>query len=517
MPPARATPQSPLALYGRKRDFDATPEPGPRVGRRKRSGLVFVIQRHEARRLHYDFRLELDGVLKSWAVTREPSETPGEKRLAVHVEDHPIAYATFHGDIPEGHYGAGHVDIWDRGTWQPIGDPHEGYRSGKLDFELDGERLKGRFVLLRMRSRAGDRRDNWLLIPRSDGESKEPGESKNRSESKKPRKTAPHPALRAPLSGAAGEGTRARRSAAPLSPRAVRRAGVRGTTVAGVAISNPTRPIAAAPGAVKADLARYYEAVAGWFLPQIAKRPLALVKCPGGDFSHCFFQKHAGDPRRASERPADDPPYMRLSTLRAAIEAVQNGAVEFHTWGVSFPNLDKPDRLILDLDPDADVTWTRFREAADHVRALLDDLELAWFVKTTGGKGLHFVLPLVRRHGWTEVKGFAEALARRLTRERPDLFIATASKAQRKGLVFVDWLRNTDGATAVAAYALRARADLPVSMPIDWRELAQDVRGAHFNWRNVPDILRRRKTDPWAQYEASRQRLTDAQRKALQD
>jgi len=487
VPRAQVTPQSPLALYGRKRDFDATPEPGPRVGRRKRAGLIFVIQRHEARRLHYDFRLELDGVLKSWAVTREPSEKPGEKRLAVHVEDHPVAYAAFRGDIPEGHYGAGHVDIWDRGTWQPIGDPHEGYRGGKLDFELHGERLNGRFVLVRMRSRDGDRRDNWLLIPRSD------------PESKKTRK-GNAPALRTPLSRAAGESK-----------------GVRGMTVAGVAISNAARPIAAAPGAVKADLARYYEAVADWFMPQIANRPLALVKCPGGDFAHCFFQKHAGDPRRASGRRADDPPYMRLSTLRAAIEAVQNGAVEFHSWGVSFPNLDKPDRLILDLDPDADVTWARFREAADHVRALLDDLELAWFIKTTGGKGLHFVMPLTRRHDWSEVKGFAEALARRLTRQHPDLFIATASKAQRKGLVFVDWLRNTDGATAVAAYALRARADLPVSMPIDWRELAQDVRGAHFNWRNVPGILARRRTDPWATYEASRQRLTAAQRKALQD
>src|SRR5689334_6774728 len=163
--------ESPLAPYRRKRDFAATPEPGPRVGRRRAKGLSFVIQRHQARRLHYDFRLELDGVLKSWAVTREPSEEPGEKRLAVHVEDHPVAYATFQGDIPEGHYGAGHVDIWDRGTWQPIGDPHEGYRAGKLDFELHGERLNGRFVLVRMRSRDGDRRDNWLLIPRSDAES----------------------------------------------------------------------------------------------------------------------------------------------------------------------------------------------------------------------------------------------------------------------------------------------------------------------------------------------------------
>jgi bifunctional non-homologous end joining protein LigD len=287
--------------------------------------------------------------------------------------------------------------------------------------------------------------------------------------------------------------------------------------VAGVAISNAARPLAAAKGAVKLVLARYYASGADAFLPHIAKRPLALVKCPGGDFAHCFFQKHAGDPRRAAARPADDPPYMRLATLRAVVEAVQNGAIEFHTWGAAFPRLDRPDRLVLDLDPDPAVGWTRFRESADLVRALLERVGLAWFLKTTGGKGLHFVLPLARRHDWDEVKGFAAALARRLATDHPDHFIATASKVRRKGLVFVDWLRNADGATAVAAYSLRARDGLPVSMPIDWRELAQDVRGAHFNWRNVPGILAKRRRDPWADYEASRQRLTARARAALED
>jgi bifunctional non-homologous end joining protein LigD len=458
--------QSPLATYRRKRDFHATPEPGPRVARRKAKKLVFVIQRHQARRLHYDFRLELDGVLKSWAVTREPGTTPGDKRLAVHVEDHPVAYADFHGDIPPGHYGAGHVDIWDRGTWTPEGDPHAGLRDGHLDFTLEGKRLRGRFVLVRMKGREGDKRDNWLLIPRSD------------------------------------DGAHA------ATPRArTRRAPAQKVVVAGVAISHPDRPIAQVPQAVKADLARYYESVADWFMPQIAARPLALIKCPGGDFANCFFAKHAGDPRRVHERPADDPPYMRLATLRAAVEAVQNGAIEFHSWGASFPRLDRPDRLILDLDPDAAVTWPQFREAAEAVRALLERLDLAWFVKTTGGKGLHFVLPLTRRHSWDDVKTFAAALARRLAADAPDVFIATASKARRKGLVFVDWLRNTEGATAVAAYSLRARAGLPVSMPIEWRELANDVRGAYFDWRNVPQRLKARKRDPWAGYEAARQSL----------
>jgi bifunctional non-homologous end joining protein LigD len=465
--------ESPLAAYRRKRDFGATPEPGPRVAPRKAKRLMFVVQRHQARRLHYDFRLELDGVLKSWAVTREPTGTPGEKRLAVHVEDHPVAYASFHGDIPAGHYGAGHVDIWDRGTWTPEGDARAGLREGHLDFALEGKRLRGRFVLVRMKGREGERRDNWLLIPR-------------RAE-----------AARTP------------------APRARKAAATTTTTIAGVVITNAGRPLPQVPDAVKADLARYYEAVAGRFMPQIADRPLALVKCPGGDLAKCFFAKHAGEPRRARDRPANDPPYMRLPTLRAAVEAVQNGAIEFHTWGVRLSRLDRPDRLVLDLDPDPGVSWRRFREAAERVRALLDRLELAWFLKTTGGKGLHFVLPLTRRHSWDEVKTFAAAIARRLAADAPDVFIATASKARRKDLVFVDWLRNTDGATAVAAYSLRARPGLPVSMPIEWSELAQDVRGAHFDWRNVPQRLKMRKRDPWAQYEDARQALRASMLRSL--
>jgi len=456
--------QSPLASYRRKRDFDATPEPGARVGRRRAKRLIFVIQRHQARRLHWDFRLELDGVLKSWAVTREPSAAAGERRLAVHVEDHPVAYAGFRGDIPAGHYGAGHVEIWDRGEWIPEGDPHAGLREGHLDFELRGERLSGRFVLVRMKSRDGDKRDNWLLIARR---------------------------------GSAGE-----RDADE-------------TSVAGVEISNARRPLPAAEGAVKIDLARYYEAVSDVFLPHVAKRPLALVKCPGGDFAHCFFAKHAGEPRKATARPADDPPYMRLPTLRAIVEAVQNGAIEFHTWQAAFPRLDRPDRLVLDLDPDTGVTWPEFRESAGIVRELLESLGLGWFLKTTGGKGLHFVLPLERRHTWDEAKAFAHAIARKLEADHPDRFIATASKARRKGLVFVDWLRNADGATAVAAYSLRARDGLPVSMPIDWRDLTTDVRGAHFNWRNVPGILAKRRRDPWKDYEAARQRLSAKALRAL--
>lgn len=166
-----------LTVYRRKRDFEATPEPRGR-SRRSAARRSFVVQRHEATRLHYDFRLELDGVLKSWAVPKEPKPVAGDKRLAVHVEDHPIEYGSFHGRIPEGHYGAGRVEIWDRGWWEPMEDPRAGYRRGSLKFRLHGRRLRGGWALVRMRPRGDDprgtgRKENWLLIKERDTESRE--------------------------------------------------------------------------------------------------------------------------------------------------------------------------------------------------------------------------------------------------------------------------------------------------------------------------------------------------------
>ena len=180
---------------------------------------------------------------------------------------------------------------------------------------------------------------------------------------------------------------------------------------------------------------------------------------------------------------------MRITSLRELIASVQGGTFEFHSWGSSLPRIDRPDRITLDLDPDPELPWRTFREALELTRALLDSLELKWFVKTTGGKGLHFVLPIVRRDGWDEVKDFARRIAEHLAASIPTLFTATMSKAKRAGRVYVDYLRNGEGATAVTAYSLRARSGLPVSMPIAWEALDDDVRGDRFNIGNVPRIL----------------------------
>jgi bifunctional non-homologous end joining protein LigD len=285
------------------------------------------------------------------------------------------------------------------------------------------------------------------------------------------------------------------------------------TRVAGVAISNPERPIAEAPGHTKLDVVRYHEEMAAWLLPQLAPRPIAVVKCMEGRFDDCFFQKHPLPGR--GEDDEDSPPFLRLAGVADVVRAVQNGAYEFHTWGASFPRLERPDRITLDLDPDLALPWTGMREAAGHVRALLDRLQLRWFVKTTGGKGLHFVLPITRRHTWIETRGFARAIADRLAGEMPNLFTAKADREARIGHVYVDYLRNAEGATAVAAYSLRARPGLPMSMPIAWSDLEGDVRGEHFNIDNATRVVARRRADPWADYERSRQTLSASMRRAV--
>ncbi|HEX6137017.1 MAG TPA: non-homologous end-joining DNA ligase [Casimicrobiaceae bacterium] len=283
--------------------------------------------------------------------------------------------------------------------------------------------------------------------------------------------------------------------------------------VSGIPISHPERPIAEAPGHTKLDVVRYHERLAPWLVPQLAPRPIAVVRCRDGRFDDCFFQKHPLHGGR--DGAGDSSPFMRLADDADVVRAVQNGTYEFHTWGASFPRLERPDRITLDLDPDAALPWPTMQEAASHVRALLDGLDLRWFMKTTGGKGLHFVLPITRRHSWREAAEFARAIARRLAGDAPALFTATLRTEARSGRVCVDYLRNGEGATAVAAYSLRARAGLPVSMPIAWADLAHDVRAGHFNIDNAVAVVARRRVDPWADYERSHQTLSAVVRRAI--
>ena len=463
-----------LATYRRKRDFKRTPEPSGSAHRRAR-GNSFVVQKHVARRLHYDFRLELDGVLKSWAVPKGPSREPGEKRLAVQTEDHPLEYGRFHGVIPEGEYGAGKVELWDRGVWIPDGDPREGLARGRLKFRLQGKKLHGGWALVRMGRRNGSRngKENWLLIKE--------------------------------------RGAMERGGAAEL-PSAD------GATIAGVTLTHPDRILYPAQGITKRDLARFYEEIADWILPHIVERPLSLVRCPEGQGKACFYQKHAGAGApealkgvKVKEKSAVRT-YLYVEDLSGLISLVQMGVLELHPWGSRVGDLEHPDRLTFDLDPAPGLPWKRVVDGARRLRSLLAELRLSSFVKTTGGKGLHVVVPLAPKQPWESVKGFARAIAESMARQAPGKYTASLSKANRKGEIFIDYLRNSQGATAVAAYSTRALAGAPVATPIAWDELGADLRSDHYTVENLPRRLASLKKDPWEGFLKSRQTLPSAAR-----
>jgi bifunctional non-homologous end joining protein LigD len=843
----------PLREYARKRDFRRTPEPRGRQHAARDDARAFVIQKHAASRLHWDFRLEMDGVLKSWAVPKGPSLDPADKRLAMHVEDHPVEYGDFEGVIPAGEYGGGTVMLWDRGTWTPVGEAREAYRKGSLKFTLDGERLQGGWALVRMRGRSerdGDR--TWLLIKEKDAgaragwdASRIEGDAKSvasdrtmeeiaaakdrvwhakdapreerarppaveaRTKPAAPTKPAPRarpPAARVPrgragalprfvppalatlvseapdgdqwlheikfdgyrilarlengrarlmsrndkdwterlpdvaeavarlparralidgevvvlqpdgtssfqalqnlmqgerrgelvymvfdllhldgrdltalpleerkaalqalvggkasgvvrysahvvgggaeflreacrlhLEGAVakrrdapyrsgrgrdwlkvkcgrrqevviggftrGEGSRAalgallvgvregsrlvfagkvgtgfdaenlrtltvrleklERPDSPFdpAPRIARARWVKpelvaevaftewttdgkmrhpsfqglredkpagevqreveaapsaragnGAALGGVRLTHPDRVVFPKPRTTKLDVARYYEAVAEWILPHLAGRPTTLVRCPDGVDGECFYQRHAGPGaaggalRRVKIRGQKSDGLV-VDSLAGLISTVQLGILEIHTWNATVDDIERPDRIVLDLDPGPGVTWARVIEAARLIREMLERVGLESFVKTSGGKGLHVVAPLTPSASWDETGAFTRAVAETLARRQPDRFTATMTKTARPGKIYVDYLRNRRAASTVAVFSTRARAGAPVSMPLGWDELSPRVTADRFSVATVPAQLAARREDPWAGYLKVRQRL----------
>jgi bifunctional non-homologous end joining protein LigD len=261
--------------------------------------------------------------------------------------------------------------------------------------------------------------------------------------------------------------------------------------------------------------------VADWLLPHIKDRPLTLVRCPDGVGGQCFYQRHLlmgaspGDLKTVKRERSSKGAYIYASTMEAVISAVQNGAIEFHTWGARVPEIHKPDRVTLDLDPGPDLPWAKVLEATRLTKTLLDGLGIKSFLKTTGGKGVHVVFPLAPERGWDEVKDFAHRIALMLTKARPDLFLAVMSKERRGGKVFVDYLRNSETASAVAAYSARARPGARVSTPLSWDELDEEDPRERFTIKTVPRRLAKLREDPWSDYARTRQGITAKMRRAL--
>jgi bifunctional non-homologous end joining protein LigD len=489
-----------LQTYRRKRDFSRTREPSGQKAPGR--GYSFVVQKHAARRLHYDFRLELDGVLLSWAVPKGPSLDPGVKRLAVQVEDHPVEYGGFEGTIPKGEYGGGTVMVWDRGRYEPEGDARKAYRAGRLNFELFGEKLKGRWHLVRTRSRGADDGKSWLLFKSDDAQALRDGDAIV--------DTRPDSAL----TGRTMDQISAGKSGKRKSPR------VSGEPPK-LELTNPDKVFFPEQGTTKRDLAEYYAKVAGYMLPHVTARPLTLVRCPEGRHKHCFFQKHANDGMPESirsvpirERTGDES-YMAIDDGIGLLSLVQMGVLEIHTWGASSEDPEHPDLIVIDLDPDPSVRFARVIDAAKLVRDRFDQLGLESFVKTTGGKGLHVCVPLTPRLDWDTIKEFCRRFAEQIVEADPDHFVATMSKQKRAGKIFVDYFRNGRGATFIAPYSTRARPGAPVATPLEWRELDAKLDPAKLDLKSVPRRLAELKSDPWARLWKLRQSLGEKTLQAL--
>jgi bifunctional non-homologous end joining protein LigD len=881
-----------LQTYRAKRNFDVTPE--PRGGRGKKTGNQFVIQKHAARRLHYDLRLELDGVMKSWAVTRGPSLVPGEKRLAVQTEDHPIEYNEFEGTIPQGEYGGGTVLIWDRGTWQPEGDAHAGFKKGHLAFTIEGKKLKGAWHLVRLKGKRGETRWNWLLIKSNDEYARterepdileempdsvvsgrsipEIAEGKGRKRvwhsnrstkenvkagatrgnggaaprkaksARAPRRTAATKKTKAsktkrksaaggsplpefvppclatlserapddpswiheikfdgyriqarledgevklltrkaldwadrfrPIADAVAElpvaqalldgevvsesergissfsqlqqdlsegrsdrmvylvfdllhldghdlateplverkkvlqtlledlprdgairysdhfeepgsvllrhacqmqleGIISKRASAPYRPgrggdwlkikcannqefvvggfapstvdskaigalilgyyndgqlqyagragtgyshkmardlyrqlqplrvakppfaeipkeetrarnaqwvqprlvveadfrgwthgdrirqasfqgiredkspnevvretkamptmtpqnaasaKAARSAGSRtakkaaGSPAYAVRLTNPDRVYWEDAGVTKQNLADFYAEIWDWISPHIVHRPLALVRCPEGASGQCFFQKHASagidtEHLRLVDEPDGDH-VITIDSLDGLVSLAQAGVLEIHPRGTTADSLETADRLIFDLDPGPGTGWDDIVNAAREVRQRLKDAGLVSFLKNSGGKGLHVVLPIAPAP-WDVAKDFTRSIAEAMTRDDPGRYTATVKKSARRNRIFVDYLRNSREATAVAAYSTRARPGAAVSTPITWEELGAQTGADRYTVLNLQQRLAHLRKDPWADIGKIKQSLpgTDARAK----
>ncbi len=455
-----------LEKYNQKRNFTKTKEPKGKKENNNNKKLCFVIQHHVARKDHYDLRLELDGVLKSWAIPKGPSYNYKEKRLAVMVEDHPLSYRNFEGTIPKGEYGGGTVMIFDEGYWEPLTNPNQSFKNGILKFVLKGKRLKGLWTLVHFKE------NNWLLIKEQD-EYMEFRDIKYINTSIRSGRTM--------------------KEIEDNIKKNIKK------TILGIEISSPKKLLYKKSNITKEDVVKYYEKVAKRMLPFLKNRIISTVRCPEGIEKECFFKKHFENEREGfnkieiKNKNKEKEDYYYITNEKGLISEVQMNSIEFHTWGSSVTDLEHPDIMIFDLDPDEKLSLKKLREGVEDLKKILDELKLKSYLKTSGGKGYHVVVP-VKNVNWKEFRAIAQNIAKLMEAKWPDKYTSNIRKENRKGKIFIDWVRNTKGATSIAPYSLRAREGATVSFPISWKELYK-VKPNEITLKKA--LQRIRKNNPW--------------------
>lgn len=478
-----------LDVYHKKRDFRKTPEPRGKVAKVNRRR--FVVQEHHASMLHFDFRLEMGGVLKSWSVRRGPSLDPAERRLAVETEDHPVEYLKFQGDIPEGNYGAGKHRIWDAGTYKLVEgtDALAQLETGRLKFALDGEKLRGVFNLVRL----GRGEGQWLLIKSRDEFAQEgweletllPAEEKSWGEGRKRERTAR--VKRAAESKV--RRTPAKKSAKPVAAaRVFKEKRLEGDVDVRVgrevvALTNLGRVYWPEDGLTKGDLVRYYHEVARYILPYLKDRPLIMKRYPSGIRGESFHQHDVNEAPRyvrtvalevedASGRGTHEVDYVVGDNAATLLYMANLGAIERHPWHSRVRNLERPDWFVFDLDPGEGVRFETICELAMAVREVLERLGLEGYPKTSGSRGLHVYVPVRPAYDYDLIARLAEQVATVVADENSEIATVERSlKKRRRGQIYVDHMQNARGKSVVAPYSVRPREGAPVSAPLEWSEV----------------------------------------------
>ncbi|GEO07065.1 ATP-dependent DNA ligase [Adhaeribacter aerolatus] len=515
-----------LQEYNQKRDFSQTKEPADSADSNK-GALKFVVQRHEASKLHYDFRLEMEGVLKSWAVPKGPSLNPNDKRLAMMVEDHPFSYRTFEGDIPAGNYGAGHVAIWDEGDYQVV-DMNDrkkgeqellaGLQNGSIRFVLHGKKLRGEFALIRMKGR---QENAWLLVKKPDDwavpeayDAEDFVEGSKRTKTKTSAKEQNKPKVAAKKSDMPeasekklikpkGTGRIKEKAVATKEKKAGKDKSnkeedreIEGQVVH---LTSLDKLYWSDEHITKGDLINYYQNIADILLPYLIDRPESLLRHPNGAGAPGFFQKDVGDnvPEWIettdihSESTNQEVNYI-VCQHKATLAYMNNlGCIQLNPWNSRIQALEKPDWAVIDLDP-GENTYDEVIEVALLVKEIADAIGADCYAKTSGATGMHLYFPLQAKYPFAEVKEFAHLLAKKVHAQLPQLTSLERQPKERRYQIYLDFLQNAIGQTIAAPYCVRPKPGATVSAPLAWTEVKKGLHPAQFTIKNMPERLKQK-------------------------